>query len=132
MDQLIKFPLDYIHISLSYLWRKSMRNKENPTPTITSILQRYQGKIPLIGVGGVCTPEDALKGLESGLSLVAIGRQLIIEPQWLTKVATSAEQTINTVLDLASIKELTIPQPLIGLFVEDGQNWKINMINIPK
>ena len=132
MDELIKFPLDYIHISLSYLWRKSMRNKTNPTPTISSILQRYQGKIPLIGVGGICTPEDALKGLENGLSLIAIGRQLIIDSQWLTKVAIGAEQTINTALNLANINELVIPQPLIDLFVEDGQNWKINIIDMPK
>ncbi|WP_424527303.1 hypothetical protein [Spiroplasma endosymbiont of Glossina fuscipes fuscipes] len=47
-------------------------------------------------------------------------------------MAIGAEQTINTALNLANINELVIPQPLIDLFVEDGQNWKINIIDMPK
>ncbi|WHQ36600.1 hypothetical protein [Spiroplasma sp. SV19] len=105
-----------------------MRDKTNPTQQLPVFLQRYQGKIPLIGVG----PKDALKGLENGLSLVAIGRQLIIDPQWLTKVVTGEEKTINEALNLANISGLSIAQPLIDLFVENGQSWKINIINIPK
>ena len=53
MDHLVKYPLDYIHISNSWVWRKSLRNKENLMPVINEIINRFHDKIPLIAVG-VC------------------------------------------------------------------------------
>ncbi|WP_158500473.1 hypothetical protein [Spiroplasma mirum] len=50
MDHLVKYPLDYIHISNSWVWRKSLRNKENPMLVINKIINRFHDKILLIAV----------------------------------------------------------------------------------
>jgi 2,4-dienoyl-CoA reductase-like NADH-dependent reductase (Old Yellow Enzyme family) len=53
-------------------------------------------KIPVIGVGGIFTPEQADRALADGLvDLVAIGRGLLADPQWVMKASTGLEDTIN-------------------------------------
>ncbi|AHI58323.1 hypothetical protein P344_05005 [Spiroplasma mirum ATCC 29335] len=75
----------------------------------------------------VKTPDDTLKVLDSNISLVAIGRELIAEPQWVHKVESGNELAIRTSIKLLDLAELQIPQPLLDLFIEDNKNWKMNI-----
>ena len=42
------------------------------TETIRYLVKKSGGKIPIIGVGGIMTPEDAIEKLEAGASLVQV------------------------------------------------------------
>ncbi len=46
--------------------------KDKSTQTIRYIVDKSEGRIPVIGVGGIMTPEDAIEKLEAGASLVQI------------------------------------------------------------
>ncbi len=49
---------------------KPLRDKS--TETIRYIVEKSEGKIPVIGVGGIMTPEDAIEKLEAGASLLQV------------------------------------------------------------
>lgn len=53
--------------------------RERSTEVIRYIHKKTNGAIPIIGVGGVMTPEDALEKLEAGAALVQIYTSFIYE-----------------------------------------------------
>jgi dihydroorotate dehydrogenase len=59
--------------------------KEMSTRTIRYLHQKTSGAIPIIGVGGIMTPEDAIEKLEAGASLVQIYTGFIYEGPGLVK-----------------------------------------------
>lgn len=50
---------------------------EKSTEIIHKLVHRSKQKIPVIGVGGICTPDDALKKLDAGASLLQIYSGLV-------------------------------------------------------
>lgn len=56
---------------------KPLQNKS--LNTIEYIHKKSKGQIPIIGVGGIFTPDDALKALEAGASLVQVYTGFIYE-----------------------------------------------------
>jgi dihydroorotate dehydrogenase len=59
--------------------------KDKSTQTIRYLHQKSQGRIPIIGVGGVMSAEDAIEKLEAGASLVQIYTGFIYEGPGLVK-----------------------------------------------
>lgn len=51
--------------------------KDRSTEVIRYLAQQTKGKLPIIGVGGIASPEDAIEKLEAGASLVQIYTGLI-------------------------------------------------------
>ena len=50
------------------------------------IHQWVDGRIPVIGVGSVFTTDDALDAIEStGVELVALGREILLDYNFITK-----------------------------------------------
>ena len=111
VDMLLEEGLDYIHVSLWNFNTTSMRNENVTERAIDRIAKRINGAVPLIGVGQLHTPaqvEDALQVVD----LAALGRELIIDPDWLEKVKSDREDEIETALDLNKQAELAVPAPL--------------------
>ena len=63
---------------------------ESSTDFIRSLSQSLQGEIPIIGVGGILTPQDALDKLDAGASLVQIYTGFIYQRPSLIKQAAEA------------------------------------------
>lgn len=112
VDALTAEGLDYLHVSLMELWSLPRRGTEDSRPRIDQIVDRAAGKAPVIGVGSLYTAADALKALDSGISLVALGRPLLIDPDWVQKLAEGRANEIKTELDTEAQAELVIPDPL--------------------
>lgn len=110
IDELVKRPLDYLHVSMGTVFRTSLNNKEDKTPLNEEIKQRI-GDLPLIGVGDVQTPSEAEDGVDNGLDFVAIGRESIREPKWVQKVEADDEESIRYDLSLTDLDELGIQPP---------------------
>lgn len=53
--------------------------KQRSTEVIKYLSERSQGKIPIIGVGGIQTAEDAIEKLEAGASLVQVYSGMVYE-----------------------------------------------------
>jgi NADH:flavin oxidoreductases, Old Yellow Enzyme family len=86
VDALANKGLDYLHVSLSEFFSTPRRGVEDLTKTrIDYLLEKIDNRVPLIGVGSIHTAEDARKAFETGVPLIAIGRELIIDPDWVQK-----------------------------------------------
>jgi len=111
-EALVHRQLDYLHVSTMDFWGGSIRDKNDQIPRTKLILEKVGNSVPIIGVGGIRTPEEAEKVLHSGYSFVAMGRELLMEPHWLSKVESGNFQQIETELDTNSQNALAIPTPL--------------------
>lgn len=104
--------LDYIHISLGDYKQTSIRNKEEDTPILEVILEAVGEDVPVIGVGNVKTPDEAVELRNMRIPIVAIGRQLIVEPDWVSKVQKNEENEIRTVIKKVDRNDLQIPDEM--------------------
>lgn len=114
--------LDYLHISLGHYAQTSMRNQEDQPPVLKTIIAAVAEEIPLIGVGSVKTPEDALAALEMAVPLVAIGRELIVEPDWIEKVQHAREDEIRMTIKEKDRQDLVIPDEMWE-YVKSRPGW---------
>ncbi|MNG27125.1 hypothetical protein D3C84_1122100 [compost metagenome] len=67
------------------------------------ILESANGKVPVMAAGSMITPDDALKAVEVGLPLAAIGHALIMNPDWVEKVANGREAEIDSELSVSKL-----------------------------
>ncbi|GLO64454.1 NADH-dependent flavin oxidoreductase [Oceanobacillus kimchii] len=122
MNQLKKESLDYIHVSVGDVQQSSIRNKGSMEAVLGTIQQEVGRDIPLIGVGKIQTPDDALSALELGLPLVAIGRGLLVEPDWVRKVKKGNEFSIRTEITPADYEDLLFPDSMWE-YVRSRPGW---------
>lgn len=112
IDALANKELDYLHVSLMDFWSTPRRGVENTKSRIKYLLDTIADRVPLIGVGSIHTPDEAVKALETGVPLIALGRELIMEPDWVAKVEQGKETEISTTLSKGDQESLVIPKPL--------------------
>jgi 2,4-dienoyl-CoA reductase-like NADH-dependent reductase (Old Yellow Enzyme family) len=66
--------------------------------------------------GGIWTAADAEEALKMGADVIAVGRAVIVDPEWLSKVRCESEATILAGLpqDAREIATpLSIPPPMV-------------------
>ena len=97
-------------------WGPSMRDAKDTQPRTLLIRERVGERIPIIGVGGVKNAVDAQKVLNAGIPLVALGRELLMEPDWGVKVQQNSDK-LRVALELKSQHELVIPDQMWGALI---------------
>ncbi|EDL66733.1 NADH-dependent flavin oxidoreductase [Bacillus sp. SG-1] len=112
VDKLADQDLDYIHVSLMDFWSEPRRGVDSGKTRIQYLLETIGDRAPLIGVGGIHTPEEAVKAIEAGVPLLALGRELIMEPDWVQKVEEGREDEIAATLSKNDQEKLVIPDYL--------------------
>ncbi|TCN20406.1 NADH-dependent flavin oxidoreductase [Mesobacillus foraminis] len=118
VDALAGKGLDYLHVSLNDFFSAPRRGVEDLTKTrIDYLLETIDNRVPLIGVGSIYSAEDARKAFKTGVPLLALGRELIIDPDWVQKVQEGKEAEIVTQLDKSKQEELVVPDPLWNAIV---------------
>jgi dihydroorotate dehydrogenase len=71
--------------------------KNKSTQIISYVSQNTGGKIPIIGVGGIMSPDDAIEKLKAGASLIQIYTGFIYEgPSFVKKINKKILQMKNT------------------------------------
>ena len=126
--ELSKLDLDYISISLDdYRKSRPMRETrvyEGPveksyTPTespITEFARVIAGRSAVMASGGIKTCMDAEGAIKMGADLVAVGRAVVVDPEWLSKVRSKREASILAGLpkdELEIAKALSIPPRMV-------------------
>ncbi len=111
-DALADKKLDYVHVSTTNFWGGSLRDKNDQKSRPLIVAERVGDRIPVIGVGSIRTADDAIQAFETGMPLIALGRELIMEPDWLQKVQAGQEDQICTTLSKNAQKSLVIPDGL--------------------
>jgi 2,4-dienoyl-CoA reductase-like NADH-dependent reductase (Old Yellow Enzyme family) len=122
IDAIANKNLDYLHVSLMDFWSKPRRGVQD-TRSRMEIIHSFVGqRVPLIGVGSIHTPDEALMALQSGVPFIALGRELIVDPDWVEKIAQGQESDIQTSLTVNDQAKLVIPDPLWQAII-NTQGW---------
>lgn len=108
IDKLADEPIDYLHISMGYVFRTSLNDKNDKEPLIEKIKRQVNGRVPLISVGSVETPQQAEKVMDDDIDFVAIGREYIREPRWIQKVMDNDEGAIRYTISPSDLQDLNI------------------------
>jgi 2,4-dienoyl-CoA reductase-like NADH-dependent reductase (Old Yellow Enzyme family) len=105
-SELAKLKLDYISVSLDdYRMarptgearvydrpvEKTCNLAESP---ITEFARIIAGRSAVMASGGIKTCGDAEGAIKLGADLVAIGRAVVVDPEWLSKVRSNREESI--------------------------------------
>lgn len=113
LDALADAELDYFHMALNDFWSKPRRGVESNRSRVELIWEHVGNRVPIIGVGSIYTPDQAVNALEkTGIPLIALGRELIMEPQWVEKVEQGKEKEIKTIINQNDQSLLVVPDPL--------------------
>jgi 2,4-dienoyl-CoA reductase-like NADH-dependent reductase (Old Yellow Enzyme family) len=128
-NELAKLDLDYISVSLDD-YRKSRPvgetrvydgpvEKRSYTPAespITEFARVIAGRSAVMASGGIKTCTDAEGAIKMGADLVAVGRAVVVDPEWLSKVRSKSEASILAGLpkdELDIARALSIPPRMV-------------------
>jgi 2,4-dienoyl-CoA reductase-like NADH-dependent reductase (Old Yellow Enzyme family) len=105
-NELARLGLDYISVSLDD-YRKNRPTGETrvyngPVETsytlagspITEFARVIAGRSAVMASGGIRTCVDAEGAIKLGADLVAVGRAVVVDPEWLAKVRSKSEASI--------------------------------------
>lgn len=106
IEQLKKTRIDYLHVSLDDYKRVSIDDNYKEKTILEYVHKSINDEKPLIGVGGVQTRKHVNDILENA-EMVAVGRQLLIDPTWAQKILEQRDDDIvledfSTAIDTAS------------------------------
>lgn len=119
LDELMKADIDYIHIATTNAWAKPRRGMDSEKSRTELIAEYINGRVPVIGVGNIHTPNEAALVFEKGKTdFVALGRALVVDPHWVEKVQHNEEETIRHQLTTTDQLQAVIPTPLWKLIFE--------------
>ncbi|WP_139562109.1 NADH-dependent flavin oxidoreductase [Escherichia coli] len=124
LDRLISSGISYIHASLVSINDSYPVESPNGPRTIELILNHIAGRVPVIAAGKIRTPSQAQEAISTGLPLVAIGKGLVINPEWVTLAESGRDHEIQTTLNPQLVHELTIPDKLWDqIQTSKGTGW---------
>ena len=127
-NELAKLGLDYISVSLDDYQKsrpvgetrvydgpveKSYTPAESP---ITEFARVIAGRSAVMASGGIKTRIDAEGAIKMGADLVAVGRAVVVDPEWLSKVRSKSEASILAGLpkdELEIARALSIPPRMV-------------------
>ncbi|MEH7122661.1 NADH-dependent flavin oxidoreductase [Bacillus sp. JJ1773] len=119
LDELMKADIDYIHIATTNARAKPRRGINSEKSRTELIAEYIDGRVPVIGVGNIHTPDEAALVFEKGKTdFIALGRALVVDPYWVEKVQQHEEETIRHQLTTTDQHQAFIPTPLWKLILE--------------
>jgi 2,4-dienoyl-CoA reductase-like NADH-dependent reductase (Old Yellow Enzyme family) len=123
---LVDHEIDYVHVAFDNIFtgtpylenRLAMKYERSATRSVADdhpirdILGAIGKRVPTIVSGGVQTPDDITSILELGVDAVAIGRAIVVDPDWPAKAAGVLSAPILKYLPQADcdLEALEIPE----------------------
>lgn len=110
--------LDWLHVSVRDYRAGSLRDESVTARPTRAVIERLADipeadRPPVLGVGMMHTPDDALLAIEDGCAAVALGRIALMEPEWTEKVRAGRFADIRRTLPATGgDTALTIPAPM--------------------
>lgn len=118
VDELAQEKLNYLHVSMSRYDAKPKRYEGQHKTYVEALQHVIDGRLPLIAVGEIKTAEDLQKATDGGADLLAIGRELLIEPQWVEKI----EKGEAVATELATDSAHFLPQAMLAK-IANSPGW---------
>ncbi|MCQ1571379.1 NADH-dependent flavin oxidoreductase [Neorhizobium galegae] len=112
IERLIDFGVDYIHASLSNVLEAKPIEATDDRTVAELIAANVAGRVPVIAAGQVRTPQQAERAVDLGLSLVAVGQGLVMNPEWVELSKQGNEGLIETEIRTTKVPEIALPANL--------------------
>lgn len=126
IDGLIDIGVDYIHASLSNILEAKPVEATDDRTIAERVAVKVAGRVPVIAAGQVRTPQQAERALDLGLSLVAVGQGLVMNPEWVELSQRGDGRLIETEIRTTNVPEIALPAGLWGQ-IQFAAGWfKIN------
>ncbi|VWB09642.1 NADH-dependent flavin oxidoreductase [Burkholderia lata] len=122
IDRLIVAGIDYIHVSLTDLLDAKPLDSTDERRTIERVVEAVQQRVPVIAAGQIRTPAQAEAALALGLSVVAVGKGLVMNPAWVEQAMRGDAASIRTQLNPVDVPQLVIPDKLWGV-IDAMKGW---------
>lgn len=120
IDALIDLNIDYLHASLASVLDARPIGSPDGKNIAELIVDHVADRVPVIAAGHIRQPDDAANALALGLTVVAVGQGLIINPNWVTLAAQG--ETADEALSVASVPQLAIPEKLWTV-INTAKGW---------
>lgn len=118
IDALVEKPLDYLHVSLMDFHSTARRGADASAKRIDLIQERINNRMPLIGVGSLYSAEDVAAAKDTGVPLIGMGREMLIDPEFVTKIKEGREDEITSLIDPAREDRHGLPEPLWNIILQ--------------
>ncbi|MGO1989514.1 NADH-dependent flavin oxidoreductase [Mammaliicoccus vitulinus] len=105
-------PIDYLHVSLMDIHSTTREGQYKGEQRVKLLLDWIDRRVPLIGIGSIFTADDALAAYETGSPLIALGRELLLDHQFVSKIEQGKEDEIISVFDPERTDKHDLPEPL--------------------
>lgn len=125
IERLIEEDVDYVHASLASALTSKPVDSQDEKTYLELIVEKANGRIPVMAAGSMVTPDDVASGLDKGLSLAVVGQGLIMNPDWIEKVQNGQESEIQTTIKASKVSELELPEKLWGVIQASGPWFKL-------
>jgi 2,4-dienoyl-CoA reductase-like NADH-dependent reductase (Old Yellow Enzyme family) len=122
VDRLVKDGVDYIHVSLSSVLQAKPIGDIDDRRVAELIVECVASRVPVVAAGQIRDPKQAEDALELGLSLVAVGQGLVMNPDWVELAQNDRHDQIDTVLRPRRVPEIVIPEKLWSV-IEATTGW---------
>lgn len=116
IEQLVQTRLDYLHLSLVDYRHVSIDPRYRDKPVLEYVAETIAGRKPLIGVGGVRTRDDVNEVLQTA-DLVAVARQLIMDPNWVQKLMLGQDEDMVSADFRSAVEYANLSRPLYDFVV---------------
>ena len=123
VKELIKRPLQFIHVSQNKFFQEARRGKGAGTPRLKLIHDELKGKMALIGVGGLLSYDDLKKALDSGYAdFIGVARTLMLNKDLGILLKEGKIDKINLEIDPEHPEKYQLPKMLWGMSIQEG-SW---------
>ena len=123
VKELVKKPIQYIHISQKNFFQKTRRGEGIGVERLKVIHKETRGKVALIGVGGLYSYKDFTKALKSEfVEFIGTGRASMLNKDLGVLLKEQRESDINLLLDPVHPELYSIPNMLWALCIKGG-DW---------
>lgn len=122
VNRLIDAGIDYLHVSLADALEARPVDAPDGSTIIEIVRNHLDGRIPLIAAGRIRTPEQAGQAIAAGLSLVAVGQGLVMNPDWVRHARGDAPGPVALDVGASDVPRLAIP-PKLWNVIEAMTGW---------
>ena len=127
IDRLIDGGVNYLHVSLGDALAQRPASGAQDGTIVDVVHRHIAGRVPLLAAGGLRTPQQAASALAAGLSAVAVGQALVMDPNWVALARAGHASDIRRSIAAADVPGAGIP-PKLWSVIEATPGW-FNVVN---
>jgi 2,4-dienoyl-CoA reductase-like NADH-dependent reductase (Old Yellow Enzyme family) len=112
ITRLIDAGASYIHASLGNALDQTPGTARSDATIVSILHDHIADRVPLMAAGRIKNPAQAETALHMGLSLIAVGQGLVINPDWMAHARVGRDADIRLSISAGDVLRATIPQKL--------------------